>query len=275
LRLFVILGSQYCSKVMAAMDSRGIAFSKVTMPMDAEKRRAAMPAPTDGSPKGSQVPVLATADEAVVVPDSEAILDYLDDLGASGEQKFYPSDAVRQLDRRVSARINLLGPLYHNWVSDAGFQRSMRVAADNYVPSLLRGWVPWGWVLRSARKEYADKVRAGLDIPDGDPLPSEAEMQGLLAAELKAIQDEWLKGDESQRYLAREASLPTGADCGLYALLDRTVGTAGDVGIPAALPEFWEEQPELGRLRRWFEGMHQRHPIVYKGRSRAQSPAAL
>ena len=95
--------------------------------------------------------------------------------------------------------------------------------------------------------------------------PAEPDVRERLLCELEFFQSHL--ETEEQPYLLPGSSRPSAADISLYVLVERIVGTMGDVPLPAPLPELpAEEEARLGRLWKWHQRMRAAHPIVYKGK---------
>ena len=111
--LYVMPGSQYSAKVIAALTSRGIPHHCAFVHAVPSKR--VLPS------GGTLVPEALIGDE--VVPDSDAILRHYDERHGTG---FFPDDAARALTHRLSYGILAGAVLYYNWVHWPSYERSMR-----------------------------------------------------------------------------------------------------------------------------------------------------
>ena len=119
--IYSMPGSQFTAKVLAALQARNIEHYVCFVPLDLKKRSKLIPS------GGTLVPEMqvGTGGDATIVSDSEAILHWLSDHKEAAQ--FYPvMPACSEISIRASDK-KLAGLVwYYNWVSDQGFDNSMR-----------------------------------------------------------------------------------------------------------------------------------------------------
>lgn len=260
--LFVLDGSQFCTKVLTALDSRKIPCTLVKVSLRTATRRKQLPTQDDNT----QVPVLRASSaepdgDVELIQGSAAILQYFDDHGLAGD-KYFPDDKVRRLDKHVSTVINAY-VLYFNWIDEDGFRRSIGTAAQSAIPWPLNKIISASWFLGGPRGSFVPQVKEELGIAAAQDLPDRDEMVNRLTDELRKIQDENLANPEPYLF---GCSTPNAADFSLFAMTNRLVGYGGDVRLPPSLPSLWQD-PGLKRLEQWYQLMENENPIVYKRES--------
>ncbi len=253
IKLFILEASQFCAKVMAAMDSRQMQYSLVEVPlMSRAARRKVLPS------GGYMVPemLLTPADcEPEVVPDSAAILRRLDKLQPA-EDAFYPTPEVTEADTHIGSTINAL-LLYFNHVSDDGWRRSIRAKLASALPPLIRSIVPYALLLGGVRAKVREEVMDTLSVGEKD-INDRAMLKRLLY-ELERYE---AAAAESDSYLFGTPK-PTAADCALYAMMLRFVGDPQVAALNPCLPDLWEEEG-VSALKKWYERMAKELPLVWK-----------
>ena len=255
--IYALKGSQFVAKVLAAVESRGIAHYVQNCPLDPKERAKFLPT------SSLLVPQLKVG--STILQDSEAILLWFDE---HHQTNFYPSELAGELSRRASDAILAASVWYYNWVDDAGYDRSLRTTL---AKAALPSWLPFAknvvdLVVGSKRQDFRDKVGRVLPVD----LDDEAAVRGLLVDELVYFQSQ-LKQDD-QLYLVPGTIEPTAADVSVYAQVNRLVGDQGayDASIPASLPAI-KERPELGRLWKWHDHMCATHKVHFLGKSPPKS----
>eukprot|EP00168_Porphyra_purpurea_P011839 TRINITY_DN3044_c0_g1_i1.p1 TRINITY_DN3044_c0_g1~~TRINITY_DN3044_c0_g1_i1.p1 ORF type:complete len:157 (-),score=59.09 TRINITY_DN3044_c0_g1_i1:138-608(-) len=128
--MYWIEGSQFCAKVAVALDSRAVPYTvKLVSAVNARARNL---------PSGGILVPEMLYNGKDVVPDSSAILRHLDAaLPLAGPTAFFPTPAVADADAHVGSVVNGC-VLYWNWVSDAGYARSIRAKGTSAAPAFLR-----------------------------------------------------------------------------------------------------------------------------------------
>ena len=223
--IYVMPGSQYSAKVVAALDSRGIPHYCTFV--------AAVPAKRKLPSGGTCVPEALIGDE--VVPDSDVILRHYDEHHGTG---FFPDEAATALTHRLSYGILAGAVLFYNWVHWSSYDRSMRKMFASMLPSYVCG------VLRGPAVDYlASDVRANYrvkaaqqmgDLAD-ETLNDEPAIRVMLIEELVSVQALLATPDQAQLFAS--AKQPGAADFSLYAMLERLIGDMGDASVPSALPD--------------------------------------
>ena len=274
--IYVIRGSQFSAKVLAALDSRKIEHYCYFVSLDESKRKKELPSGgilvpemkiTTGKEDGKE------GGSVTNVKDSEKILHWFDE---NMDTKFFPNQETSDLSVRVSDHTLAAFVYYYNWVNDAGFERSMRAVAVSAIG--VPTWVPFGpplvgYMLSSHRKKFVDRATTALkgasSIDNFDPsyLDDETKMYNLLMEELKYVQS-FLKDDaDKQPYLIAGCNEPTAADFSVYVQMERLVGDSGDAKVPCALPSLMEDEKDtLQRLWTWYSHMRESHPIQFMGK---------
>jgi len=266
--LYWIEGSQFCAKVGVALDSRTIPYNvKLVSALNAGARNL---------PSGGHLTPEMLYNRKDVVPDSSAILRHLDTaLPLAAPRAFFPTPAVADADAHVGTVVNAC-VLYWNWVSDAGYARSIRAKGAAAAPALLRA--PAGLAVdlltKGKRRSMRDGVAATLgEAPrPGTPADDDA-MRTRTVAELAVYEALLSDGDAAGGGSGGGApapflfggNLPSAADCGLYAMVCRFVGQMGDAALPPALPDLWAGAggDRLPRLRAWYDRMDAAYPIIF------------
>lgn len=268
--IYVLMGSQYCAKVLAALDYARIPHQVVTVSLDPKKRAEELPT---GGRKVPEMKVVARgggggdfggggSETVAIVPDSDAILRWFDEHRGT---KFFPEPSTRS--RTLSSRAGdgvLAGcVLYYNWVHPGGYARSIRKSIKDQA---LPQWLPLkgavtDLAVKGERAKFRQEVLKMLCVTE-DQLADEPLVRQLLVNELRFFESHLLSSD--QPYLL--GSEPTAADFSVYAQLERLVGDTGDANLFCSLPELLEEH-ELDRLWQWYRGMRQDHPIVFHGKA--------
>lgn len=247
--IYVVPGSQFSGKVLAALDACGVHHYAEFVSLQPSKRK--LPS------GGTLVPELKCGEHAV--PDSEEILKWVDKHRGT---RLFPSAEAGELSRRASSG-RLAGlVLYYNWIDPEGYAKTMRRSIGDALP----GCVPCKGLLadfltKSKREEFRAEIvdMVGVTWDALDP-ENEAEMHGILVAELEFFQGKLSTGWE---YLG--GTKPTAADFSVYAQVERLVGDMGDANIPCSQPELLQER-RLERFWEWHRLMCQRHPIKFKGK---------
>lgn len=273
--LYWIEGSQFCAKVGVALDSRSIPYQvKLVSAINAGSRNL---------PSGGILVPEMLYNKSTVVPDSSAILRHLDQAlpaQLGGDSAFFPSTAVSDADAHVGSTVNAC-VLYWNWVSDAGYARSIRAKGTAAAPGLLRGLagVAVDLLTRGKRQSMREGVAKTLgETPRAGTLADDDAMRQRTVEELSIYEDHLASGAgrSSSASTAAEGrataapflfggTSPSAADCGLYAMVCRFVGLMGDAALPPALPDLWTSPggDRLPRLRAWYDRMNTAYPIVF------------
>jgi glutathione S-transferase len=257
--IYVLPGSQYCAKVLAALDAEGIPHDVVSVAFDPKKRSEELPSGGRKVPEMKVVVAGGGNDQATVVLDSEGILRWFDDNRGT---KFFPDVAAGELSTRAGDGILAGCVLYYNWVNSEGYSRSVRKSIKEQV---LPQWLPFrGKVtdvaVKSERAKFRQEVLKMLSVKE-EQLASEPLVRQMLVEELEYFQSHLTSAD--QPYLL--GNKPTAADFSVYAQLERLVGDTGDAQVFCSLPELLQTNA-LDRLWQWYRGMRSRHPILFHGK---------
>jgi glutathione S-transferase len=281
--VYVLVGSQYCAKVLAALDWARIPHRVVAVSLDPKRRSEELPS---GGRKVPEMKVVrgggggsgsgCEEEETVaIVQDSEGILRWFDENWGTA---FFPEPKAaraRMLSSRAGDGALAGSVLYYNWVNPEGYARSVRKsikdqALPNWLP--LKGAVT-DLAVKGERAKFRQEAAKMLRLRE-DQLSDESFVRQLLVMELRFFQSHLLAPD--QTYLLGPE--PTAADFSAYAQLERLVGDTGDANLFCSLPELLQDK-ELDRLWTWYRHMRQHHPIVFRGKegtpptSTAASPA--
>jgi glutathione S-transferase len=264
--IYVLPGSQYCAKVLAALDASNIPHDVVSVAFDPKKRSEELPSGGRKVPE-MKVVVAGDNDQAAVVLDSEGILRWFDDNRGT---QFFPEVAAGELSTRAGDGILAGCVLYYNWVNSEGYARSVRKSIKEQV---LPQWLPFrGKVtdvaVKSERAKFRVEVLKMLSVKE-EQLASEPFVRQMLVEELEYFQSHLASAD--QPYLL--GNKPTAADFSVYAQLERLVGDTGDAQVFCSLPELLDTTHELERLWQWYRGMRARHPILFHGKDPQKLPS--
>lgn len=269
--IYVIPGSQFSFKVLSALTARKIPHYVEFVPTQPEARRKVLPS---GGKLVPEMLVGSSETPVAVVPDSEAILHWLDEHRSTN---FFFNDSANasELSLRASTR-GLAGLVwYYNWVNPDGYKASMQKSLARLV---LPSWIAWGraWIVDALvycggyRQKHATMAMQALDIDDESTLYDEAHMKTRLLEELQFFQS--LFGERSsskQPYLLENTTEPTAVDFSVFAQVQRLIGAgaASDVSVYPALPELRQQhETDLGRLWQWYDIMCERFPVKFKGK---------
>ena len=261
--IYTFSGSQYSAKVLTALDAMKIPHYVTFVSLAPSKRKL---------PSGGKlVPemVVGEGSERVIVPDSEAILRWLD---AHRGTRLFPSEDAAAISKRASDGVLAGAVIYYNWVHTPTYRTTMRALAVSKRG--LPGWICVGrglltdYVTSKQRATFATLAAKQLGGLSDKAMRDEPAVRRMLVAELVELQ-KTLQTDAQPYLLPGDA--PTAADFAVFGQLDRIVGDMGDAEIPCSLPELLNQEP-LARLRAWHQGMRQRHPIRFKGK---RAPPAL
>ena len=252
LEVYVMMGSQFSGKVLAAMDAYGIPHTVKFAHVLPSKRK--LPS------GGLLVPEVKVLGDNTVIKDSEKILHWLDEnRGTAFFAKTAASDeSVRASDGVLAGAVN-----YYNWVDPEGHTRSLRTRFAQALPAFLcclKGLIV-DVLVKGQRKKFRALAAERLGLSDA-ALDDEAHVRNVLLQELAHFQS--LLERNGGPYLLGQGS-PTAPDFSVYAQLERLVGTSGDGNVPAALPSLLEDR-SLARLWAWHSHMRDLHPIRFKGK---------
>lgn len=255
--IYTMPGSQYSAKVLVALDSRSIEHYCSFVDFDPRTRK--LPS------GGTKVPEMTVGEGEgrLIVPDSEAILHWLDD---HRDTKFFPSELASDLSVRASDGILAGAVHYYNWVDPKGYARSMRESVKKQLPNFMcffRDSIA-DYLATKARNDFRAKCAEEMGLEDSD-LNDEGKIQKLLLEELAFFQSHLKSPPDEQPYLL-PGSKPTAVDCSVYGQLQRLTGNMGDTDIPPCFPELEKENPQLGRFWEWHNVMKKKHPIQFKGK---------
>lgn len=259
--IYVIKGSQFVAKVLAALESRKIDHQIQVCPLGAKARAKMLPSQS-GSSSVPEMKVVDQNGNVTAVKDSEAILHWIDE---HMDAKLYPNTQASELSTRASDKTLAAMVWYYNWVNDKGYHQSMRRQfAEAALPSFLgglRGHVV-DFLVTSVRQEHRQRVAKAMGLEASD-LDDEERMNALLIEELKFYQSH-LK-QPNQLYLL-SGDLPTAADFSVYAQINRLIGDNGayDYHIYPCKSELKEEK-QLDRLWQWHNHMCETTPVHFSG----------
>ena len=174
--VYVMPGSQYSAKVLAALDSRNIAHHVIFVSIRAEQRKL---------PSGGKMVPECTVGEEVIV-DSEVILRYFDE---HFDTAFFPTPLAGELSRRASDGVLGGAVLYYNWVYGPSYTRSMRAQGQGSAPAILccfKG-MAIDFMTASHRQKFRLEAATKMGVGDAD-LEDEPEIYSMLVAELEFFQ---------------------------------------------------------------------------------------
>lgn len=251
------------------MQQRKIDHFVYLVPFDAKERVKVIPSGRKTVPEMQ----VGSGSDATIVPDSEAILHWLDENKGA---KLYPvvpdcsEVSVRASDTKLAGLV-----WYYNWVNDDGFKNSMRKAIkEALIPKSLSWLIPDGvfsLLLGSERTKFREAAAKAIGLEDKSTIDDEEAMRKILVDELLYFQSLLKKDISEQVYMIEGTTQPTAADFSVFAQLERLVGegTVSDVKIPPAIQPFKEESKKDGiiRLWEWYDHMRATCPIQFKGRS--------
>ena len=276
--IYAMPGSQFTGKVLVALDARKIDHYCVFVPMPLEERRKVLPS------GGTMVPEMKVVvdEETFIVPDSEAILHWLDD---HMQTNYFPTDNNNDKDTNLASDLSVRASTkslaafvwYFNWVDDEGYQQSMRrslakALAPSFLPMFLSGFLVDLFV-PSTKAKYRKLSMEALDMQNDEAVfQDRVQMRSKLVDELLYFQS-FLKSndDDDQTYLLGPEL--TAADVSVYAQVERLVGDMGDTHIYPAIPELKSEttttsndERDLSRFWKWHGMMREKHPLKFKGK---------
>lgn len=264
--IYAMPGSQFTAKVIVALDAFEVQHYVSFVPADPAQRKL---------PGGGRlVPLLQCGDD-VVVPDSEAILHWLDEHRGT---RCFAHWSASEESLRASEGVLSGAVLYYNWVNPEGYGRSMRAMFSRQVPwfvPIFRESIV-DYAVAGKRAEYRTDIVQRMSIgPELLEPEHEPEIRARLLAELEHFQG--LLEESGGPYLLGEAL--TAADCSVFAQVERLVGDMGDVGVACSLPGLKDDNDEddgssgggtapLRKLWEWHGMMRERHPVRFKGKRR-------
>eukprot|EP00735_Rhodelphis_limneticus_P001591 TRINITY_DN12234_c0_g1::TRINITY_DN12234_c0_g1_i1::g.12958::m.12958 TRINITY_DN12234_c0_g1::TRINITY_DN12234_c0_g1_i1::g.12958 ORF type:complete len:280 (+),score=58.25,GST_N_3/PF13417.1/3.4e-12,GST_C_2/PF13410.1/2.1e+03,GST_C_2/PF13410.1/1.1e-07,GST_C_3/PF14497.1/5.2e+03,GST_C_3/PF14497.1/4.2e-07,GST_N_2/PF13409.1/1.1e-06,GST_N_2/PF13409.1/9.6e+02 TRINITY_DN12234_c0_g1_i1:54-842(+) len=251
---FVLVGSQYCTKVLAACDHHKIPYTlKRIDPMRLTK----------DLPPPHTVPVMYF--DGQIIPDSTQILRFLDQHLDSPD-KFFPdgNQDVVDLDEYLGNRFNQF-VLYFNWIDDDGFNRSINSSVKPILPFFIRPFS--SWILCSHRSNITNRVRAKL--PAEEIVDSRTAYE-TLKKELAKLNDRFTDG---RKFLCGTPA-PSAADFQLYGMMQHLVSSTGDANLPPCTPTLFRDA-NVPKLQEWHEYMEKAFPIQYKGKPAPEGVSAL
>jgi len=261
LTVYVLKGSQFAAKVLAALDSRKIKHYVYFCSFQEGTRKKELPS---GGTLVPELKAILQDGTTVIMPDSEAILHWLD---ANYDAKFFPTEEASKLSVRASNKVLTAALWYFNWVDEDGFACSMKAG---FRRALFPSWMPFAdslvsTLLSSTRSKFRSKSMKALELSE-EEIEDSTKIREMLIEELKYFQSFLLKGDEGQNYLL-PGEEPTAADFSVYCQVERLFGETGDGKMLPALPRFREENAEsLQRFWQWQDLMVEKHPIRFTGK---------
>jgi glutathione S-transferase len=261
--IYVMPGSQYSAKVLAALDAFDVPHFVHFVSTDRTKRNL-----PSGGTMVPEMTVGTSKDEVLIVKDSEHILHWLDEHRGT---RLFPTDQASELSVRASDGVLAGAVLYYNWVNDEGYARSMQTTlAEKAVPAYVLFFRQQlvDYFVSDERQKFRTKAADHLGLEESQ-LDDEPRVHKMLIEELLFFQS--LLKDGKQSYLL-PGDKPTAADFSMYAQLERLVGTEGDANVRPSLPMLKAETRELARLWQWHDLMLHRHPIRFKGK---RAPAKM
>eukprot|EP00735_Rhodelphis_limneticus_P006430 TRINITY_DN1883_c0_g1::TRINITY_DN1883_c0_g1_i1::g.14178::m.14178 TRINITY_DN1883_c0_g1::TRINITY_DN1883_c0_g1_i1::g.14178 ORF type:complete len:282 (-),score=77.87,GST_N_3/PF13417.1/5.9e-10,GST_C_2/PF13410.1/7.1e-09,GST_C_3/PF14497.1/6e+03,GST_C_3/PF14497.1/2e-07,GST_N_2/PF13409.1/0.00016,GST_C/PF00043.20/0.001 TRINITY_DN1883_c0_g1_i1:402-1190(-) len=251
---FVLVGSQYCTKVLTACDHHKIPYTlKIIAPGNLTKE---LPPP-------HTVPVMNF--DGKIIPDSTKILHFLDQYLDSPD-KFFPdgNQDVVDLDEYLGNRFNQF-VLYFNWVDDDGFNRSINNSVKNFLPFFLRPFS--GWIACGHRSKVIERVRSKLPA---DEISDSQTAYESLKKELTKLEARFSDG---RKFLCGTPA-PTAADFQLYGMMQHLVSYTGDANLAPCTPTLFKDAA-VPKLQAWHEYMESTYPIKYKGKPAPEGISAL
>jgi glutathione S-transferase len=259
--IYVLPGSQYCAKVLSALDSAKIRHEVVAVAFDVKKRAEELPS---GGRKVPEMKVVRPEAGDAVVQDSEGIIRWFDENRGT---RFFALPEAGTISARAGDGVLAGCVLYYNWIDGKGYERSVRKSIKEQV---LPQWLPLrgavtDLVVKSERAKFRQEVMKMLGLSD-EQLSDEPAVRRMLVHELEEFQSH-LRSPEQPYLLGSE---PSAADFSVYAQLERLVGDTGDAQVFCSLPGLLQVK-ELERLWKWYGHMRQQHPIVFHGKGASSS----
>ena len=251
--LFVAPGSpaaHFAGKVVVALDAYNIKHYCNFVDL--------LPAKRTLPSGGTVVPEMVIGD--TIVSDSEAILHSLETTFGLA---LFPNERAGELSQRASDGILLACALFYNLVHEQTYRKSVSAQFEAEMPAYFCCFKRT--IVDRMAASFRDKNRLKAFAQLGE-WPPEAEVRAKLIAELQFFQS--LLQAPGQRYLLPDSTRgPSAADISLYVVIERIVGSHGDVPLRSPLPELVsEEATRLARLWEWHRMMKAAHPIVFKGK---------
>jgi len=268
--IYVMPGSQYSAKVLAALDAFQVPHYVQFVSTEREKRHL----PSGGTTVPEMTVGTSNDDEILIVKDSEHILHWLDEN--IPRTRLFPTEQASELSVRASDGILAGAVLYYNWVNDEGYARSMQATlAETAVPAYVLFFREQlvDWLVSDERRNFRTKAAQQLGLLDESELDNEPRIHQMLVEELlyfqSLLKDDDDDDDTHQPYLL-VGDQPTAADFSVYAQLERLVGTEGDANIRPSWPllksETTQRHHQLARLWQWHDWMLHKHPIRFQGK---------
>lgn len=237
-----------------ALDSRQLKYTTENVPFLSRGARAKV-LPSGGYFVPEMTVTTAEDGTPEIIPDSSAILRRIDTL-AAGHEGLFKTEDIGEAEKHICGKINAL-VLYFNHVSDEGWSRSIREKMRQSVPALLRPVIPYAILMRSVRSSMRERVADELAVSEKDM--NDVTMRKRLEYELMRYEEMLV---QQPRFLYN-TDLPSAADCSLYAMLCRFVGTMGDAQLPPCLPDLWEKADGLANLKVWYQRIEKDYPFVW------------
>ena len=206
--IYTFSGSQYSAKVLTALDACQIPHYVTFVSLAPSKRKL---------PSGGKlVPemVVGEGSERVIVPDSEAILRWLD---AHRGTRLFPSEDAAAISKRASDGVLAGAVIYYNWVHTPTYRTTMRALAVSKRG--LPGWICVGrglltdYVTSKQRATFATLAAKQLGGLSEEAMRDEPAVRRMLVAELVELQ-KTLQTDAQPYLLPGDA--PTAADFAVF-----------------------------------------------------------
>jgi len=255
--VYVLRGSQYCAKVLAALDFHNVTHTVVFVSALPGKRGKQMPS----RQTGALVPEATISGE--VIQDSDVILRRVDEVLLQ-KPSLFPNQESIDLNERVSNGVLAGAVIYYNWVHWQTHEKTIRNVFDRALPAALcclRGLIITA-ATKDARVRYRVKAAKQLAVSN-DALDDEPAVRRVLDAELRYLSSTLSDGDN--KYLLG-ASEPAAADFTAYAMIERLCGDVGDAKFPCALPGLLDDDNQFAALRAWHLQMRAKAPIKFNGK---------
>jgi len=256
--VFAISASQYCHKVLNALDHLKLPHKVVLVKLTGLK--------TDLEPPHT-VPQIRW--KGTLYTDSG---EFVEKLGED-YPPVYPKEhaaTIKDIDT-FTGRYNAY-PLYFGLWVDEGLVLSYlpHIVSElglGYLPNFLTSNI-LKLALSGARKEKRQVARKMLNNgviseSNGYDKKEIAALEETLIADTRKL-DAYFQSDY-QQWVVAGTSEPTAADFQMRGILEKMIGTNGDSGVIGCTPWLWEKA-KAPRLQQWFDRMVSQLPLVYHGK---------
>ncbi|CAD7924889.1 unnamed protein product [Amoebophrya sp. A120] len=292
LTIYVLGGSQFAAKTLAGLQSRKLPHFVDHVSVIPSRRKL----PSGGLLTPEMViKFTENGKPDEIVPDSDKIFQRLDEIfshaGTSALpvttrseetiekikiSPFFPDAAAdfKFSEIKIGKELNSF-LLYYNWIYPPSYERSMKKKFKDNLPGFIfafRGSAV-DYLTNSQRASFLASIQRDLAEYDSDL--QLCACQTMAEAGSPEVEErvrrrliEFLGTGLKDLYTApTPPESLTGAQCGLYAMMERLagIGFIGDIEMPPALPELQDEK-SLKPLSLWLSKVRETVPILYKGK---------